>query len=227
METTLIKSNHQKNKALKIIMIAAIAVIIIGLILSVITYVTGEHFSRGHTSSYVNPFSGELLGTKDKYEPYNEYYDSFIPFFTETFFEEAYGYVIIAGVLVAVVYIVLFLKMNTSEITVTSMRIIGKSNYGKQVDLPLAQISTMAKCKFSGIAISTSSGKKSFWLIENREDVYNTISRAMADTQSKSKESNSVPVSNADDLKKFKELLDAGVISQEEFDIKKKQLLGV
>ena len=34
-------------------------------------------------------------------------------------------------------------------------------------------------------------------------------------------------VSAADELKKFKELLDMGVISQEEFDAKKKQLLGL
>lgn len=33
--------------------------------------------------------------------------------------------------------------------------------------------------------------------------------------------------SSADELKKFKELLDMGVISQEEFDAKKKQLLGL
>ena len=31
----------------------------------------------------------------------------------------------------------------------------------------------------------------------------------------------------ADELKKYKELLDSGVISQEEFDAKKKQLLGL
>ena len=34
-------------------------------------------------------------------------------------------------------------------------------------------------------------------------------------------------VSSADELKKFKELLDMGVITQEEFDQKKKQLLGL
>lgn len=33
-------------------------------------------------------------------------------------------------------------------------------------------------------------------------------------------------ISSADELKKFKELLDSGVITQEEFDTKKKQLLG-
>lgn len=34
-------------------------------------------------------------------------------------------------------------------------------------------------------------------------------------------------VSSADELKKFKDLLDMGVITQEEFDAKKKQLLGL
>ena len=34
-------------------------------------------------------------------------------------------------------------------------------------------------------------------------------------------------ISPADELKKFKELLDMGVISQEEFDAKKKQILGL
>ena len=32
---------------------------------------------------------------------------------------------------------------------------------------------------------------------------------------------------NADELKKYKDLLDSGVISQAEFDAKKKQLLGL
>ena len=33
--------------------------------------------------------------------------------------------------------------------------------------------------------------------------------------------------SPADELKKYKELLDMGIITQEEFDAKKKQLLGL
>ena len=38
---------------------------------------------------------------------------------------------------------------------------------------------------------------------------------------------NTQAVSSADELKKFKDLLDSGVITQEEFDAKKKQLLGL
>ena len=35
------------------------------------------------------------------------------------------------------------------------------------------------------------------------------------------------PSSAADEIRKFKELLDCGIITQEEFDAKKKQLLGI
>ena len=38
---------------------------------------------------------------------------------------------------------------------------------------------------------------------------------------------NSADISNADELKKYKELLDSGVISQGEFDAKKRQILGL
>lgn len=44
----------------------------------------------------------------------------------------------------------------------------------------------------------------------------------MPQVQTQSNSSSSV----ADELKKFKELLDAGVLTQEEFDRKKKELIG-
>jgi hypothetical protein len=38
---------------------------------------------------------------------------------------------------------------------------------------------------------------------------------------------NTNTISNADEIKKYKDLLDAGAITQEEFEAKKKQLLGL
>jgi len=45
--------------------------------------------------------------------------------------------------------------------------------------------------------------------------------------QYKNKQSGANTVSSADEIKKYKDLLDSGVITQEEFDTKKKQLLGL
>ena len=45
--------------------------------------------------------------------------------------------------------------------------------------------------------------------------------------QASNERENNKAASSADELMKFKELLDSGVITQEEFDVKKKQLLGL
>lgn len=50
-------------------------------------------------------------------------------------------------------------------------------------------------------------------------DAYNQTSNQKSDT--------SLPQSEADEILKFKHLLDSGIISQEEFEQKKKQLLGL
>ena len=59
-------------------------------------------------------------------------------------------------------------------------------------------------------------------------EVYNKINSAVDNIKNTN---NTVTVntelSNADELKKYKELFDSGVITQEEFDAKKNQLLGL
>ena len=58
-------------------------------------------------------------------------------------------------------------------------------------------------------------------------DLRTLTSEEWAEEQRKASAPASAPVSAADELKKFKELLDMGAITQEEFDAKKKQLLGL
>ena len=53
------------------------------------------------------------------------------------------------------------------------------------------------------------------------------LSKEDFEQEQKNASAGSAAVSAADELKKFKELLDMGVITQEEFDAKKKQLLGL
>lgn len=58
-------------------------------------------------------------------------------------------------------------------------------------------------------------------------DLHTYTDEEWAEEQKKASAPASAPVSAADELKKFKELLDSGIITQEEFDAKKKQLLGL
>lgn len=58
--------------------------------------------------------------------------------------------------------------------------------------------------------------------ITNAEDIKSVIIEKKNSSQSKA---NDVNISSVDELRKYKELLDSGVITQEEFESKKKQLL--
>ena len=119
------------------------------------------------------------------------------------------------------------------EITVTDMRVYGKAAFGKRVDLPIDMISAVGQSSFSSVHIATSSGKLTFYNCKNRNEVYETISGLLIKRQQKSTTSATTVInqeiqqSNADELKKYKELLDQGIITQEEFDAKKKQLLNL
>lgn len=60
---------------------------------------------------------------------------------------------------------------------------------------------------------------------EHNEYVMDEYKKVLA--KSKRKDVHTQSLSAADEIMKFKQLLDNGIITQEEFDIKKKQLLGI
>ena len=119
------------------------------------------------------------------------------------------------------------------ELTVTDKRVYGVAKFGKRVDLPFDSISAVGTSAMKGIAVTTASGAIKFKFIKNRVAIHSAISKILVERQGKAKPvttttiKQEVPQSNADELKKYKELLDSGVISQEEFDAKKQQLLGL
>ena len=127
-------------------------------------------------------------------------------------------------------YLIYFL-FSKYEIIVTDKRVYGKSTLGKRVDLPLDSISAVGTSFLKGIDVGTSSGRIKFKLIKNQEDIHSVMSKLLMERQQKESKNtvieNTISTSNADELKKFKELLDSGIITQEEFDEKKKQLLGL
>lgn len=125
---------------------------------------------------------------------------------------------------------VFYWAFKNTGITVTDKRVYGRAKFGKMVDLPLDSISAVAVGMFKTIAVSTASGKIAFGLIKNREDVYDAISKLLMERQSQKQQTTIVQEasnSNADELKKYKDLLDNGIITAEEFEAKKKQILSL
>lgn len=132
-----------------------------------------------------------------------------------------------------VVAILFYAWTSKVNLIVTNKRVYGTAAFGKRVDLPLDKISAVGTTFLNGIAVTTSSGAIKFLMIKNSEQIHAAISKLLMERQESSKKETrtvvkqEIPQSNAEELRKYKELFDMGVISKEEFDAKKKQLLGL
>ena len=135
-------------------------------------------------------------------------------------------------VVFAIIAFFVYRAYSKIELTVTDKRVFGCATFGKRVDLPLDAISAVGTSSMKGIDVTTASGAIKFKFILNRDELHKAISKLLVERQSKPTAATTtikqeIPQSNADELKKYKDLLDNGVITQEEFDAKKKQLLGL
>lgn len=133
------------------------------------------------------------------------------------------------GISLIVIGIILLFRFKNCEIVVTDKRIYGKATFGTRVDLPLDSISAVGMSNlFMGIVVASVSECIKFYGIKNNNKIHKEISNLLLDRQNNNKVTNKAIIetkNNADELKKYKELLDMGAITQEEFNIKKKQLL--
>lgn len=127
----------------------------------------------------------------------------------------------------------LALKMlKNIELTLTNKRVFGCNAFGKRVDLPIDSIAAVGIGKlFHSVIITTASGAIRFSFLTQYQLFHQEINKLLIDRQDKKANSQpqtiEVKSDEADQLKKYKDLLDSGVITQEEFDAKKKQLLGL
>ena len=141
----------------------------------------------------------------------------------------AFACLLILVFIVSLCLLIFAAAIQKTELTVTDKRVYGITTFGKRVDLPFDSISAVSMSIFKGIAIGTSSGRIVFKGIGNRDDLYATINKLLIERQKNAagNKHHEEATSTPDELKKYKDLLDSGIITQEEFDAKKKQLLGL
>ena len=184
-----------------------------------------------------------LIGYWDYYDmliDYGEYrlflegYDNGFSYGLATYFEDKlYIFSLLILAVISIIGIFAYGWLHSYELIVTDKRIYGKVAFGKRVDLPLDSVSATATIQaLKGISVSTSSGKISFLAIKNAKEIYEVINNLLIKRQNEKKTpeviiQDTVKTDEADQIKKYKDLLDSGVISQEEFDAKKKQLLSL
>ncbi len=217
MEEKIIEARFRKNTLAWIVIIASIVAIVIGLIVEYHEYLTGYDYKTGL-------WSMEYLPNIEIYDSFGEYLE-----YSSNPFDNSPMFLVYGGILGILFGLFMILLMNSCAMTVTNSRVIGKASFGKRVDLPTTQISAVGLGWCGSIIVATSSGKIHFWLLANRDKVHAELAKVIQKVQvERTNTYGNVSVPNsADELRKYRELLDSGVITQEEFDAKKKQLLGL
>lgn len=243
-ENVLIKSEKCNIKKLFAIFI------LIGCVLSVIGMLicisdSSDHYIEwygdGHKHDrgcYKDEYKKEYKYSTENHDeskldcPAVEYGNPFLYGIADLFSSMYIFYCLIPIAAFALIGSVVYLWLHSYELIVTDKRIYGKIAWGKRVDLPIDSVSAVGTGVFKSITISTSSGRIGFSAVKNRNEIHEVVSNLLIERQKKAtisiqKTANIPSTSNAEELKKFKELLDSGIITQEEFDAKKKQLLGL
>ena len=134
------------------------------------------------------------------------------------------------SLLFSIVLSIIYLPLSKCELQITESSVTGKALFGKKVVLPLYMVSAYSTRKFcSVIAVATASGITKFALIGNYKEISEVLAKRIRELQQPGQTNTQATSGNTslDDLVKLKSLLDSGIISQEEFDSKKKQLLGL
>ena len=126
---------------------------------------------------------------------------------------------------------------NRVSIVVTNCKIICNYGYKASVNIPIDSISsiTMNSSFLSAIGFTCAGNSFKMFYIENRKEIIEVINELIVENTmdrkqvvapiTKDQTTNNVDI--ATELKKYKKLLDDGLITQEEFETKKKKLLDL
>lgn len=216
-ENIVIKGTPKKNKIALIILLSGIASAVMSLIVA----------------SYLFDFDKYIVRLRG-YNVYNGFFDFY---FSELFDMgiDGYMYMLIAGVIAIIVGLIIKFNTEKCEITVTNSRIFGKLAHSKEVSIALNQVTGLHSCAFDGVSVASIGNVSDFYCIANCEEVMKAISYLLANPQRAGNSPTQMSIASAssssnnevEQLKRFKDLLDSDVITQEEFDAKKKEVLGL
>lgn len=166
----------------------------------------------------------ETLGYDVTWVPFYFEYTSFPDFFFGNYLfgdNVVLMLCIYAVMLVLLVFTVIYLKDRGSGLTVTPEAVICQRKPGKTVQCLYPDIASVEKAGLGGVKLKGSGIAFKCLFLKNGDELQKAIQdRKMAVSRGGGGTS-------ADSLQKFKELLDSGAISQEEYDAKKRELLNL
>lgn len=169
---------------------------------------------------------GRLL-TEAGYSCYvaSKYFEYF-GWFEYTFATMGWAFAILGIVMLIVIIVtIVVMRQKNKQIVVTTTDVQCWLDETHRIRIPLSSVVSLQACFLSGLVIKSNEKQFSMLLVDNRDEVFDAIKSKIAKTPTVvyvNEHENA-----AQSLKQYKELLDEGVITQEEYDRKKSQLLGL
>lgn len=172
------------------------------------------------------------LMKKEGYDRYSDYniadwfkYTNFVEYYVGCYWDNVLSIALYIVLLATGVFTFLVKQEEKKELVVYSDSVLCKVNAKKSKQLGFEDINNVDFGK-NTLKIVGAGVKFKILNISNVEELKTLIINKKKAERTGAKNVNT-STNSADELKKYKELLDNGVISQEEFDAKKKQLLGL
>ena len=166
-----------------------------------------------------NRFSEYSIENWFKYTNFFQYFDYYSP--RTNFFYIVYGILLLALLLTIIVTVI-----RQRELVITGNMLICKYNKKKSKQVLIKDIVGVESSK-KALKLNGNGFKYNIFLISNVEELKTEIMTRKNELEESDNKETEIQTAGADELKNFKDLLDSGVITQEEFDEKKKQLLGL
>ncbi len=133
---------------------------------------------------------------------------------------------IVCFVILAVLSVYYFLFSRNNEIVVTDKRVYGVAGFGKRVDIPVDSITSIGTKFYKAVIVASSSGQIVFAGLPNVDEVHKTLSDLIVYRQNKKAE-DKTDMDETVKLREYKNLMDEGLITSDEYEEKKKQLLDI
>lgn len=210
--------------------IVSVITIVLGIIITIIFWVSLTKSWQNYrmdamTYSFLNPISGETV-----YHSGSDIGE--LSLFEFAFSDDMDSAIWIVSIAVFVLFVVIAVMVYAfyfnQELIVNESGIKGKATIGKEIDISIDRIASVKKSFLKGVIVITNGQEKiKFRLMKNHNEIIEAISKGINTKSMNALKRENSSESSADQIKKYKELLDDGIISQEEFDAKKKQLLGL
>lgn len=210
--------------------IVSVITIVLGIIITIFFWVSLTKSWQNYrmdamTYSFLNPISGETV-----YHSGSDIGE--LSLFEFAFSDDMDSAIWIVSIAVFVLFVVIAVMVYAfyfnQELIVNESGIKGKATIGKEIDISIDRIASVKKSFLKGVIVITNGQEKiKFRLMKNHNEIIEAISKGINTKSMNALKRENSSESSADQIKKYKELLDDGIISQEEFDAKKKQLLGL